>query len=122
MRNFIPKRNNLYKLPHNVYMQMLYLLKDYPRIKKELLNDNKNKHVFRMINAGIFETILEMKEEYKKRAAVYGDLEPYKAFFEYGYFSYMFARKTSELGASKSAWNLYRSKFAYKLAERLKIL
>lgn len=122
MRNFIPKRNNLYKLPHNVYMQMLYLLKDYSRIKKELLKDNKNKHIFRLINTSIFETILEMKEEYKKRNVTYGELEPYKAFFEYGYFSYMFARKTSELGASKSSWNLYRSKFAYKLAEKLRIL
>ena len=122
MRHFIPKRNNLYKLPHNVYMQMLYLLRDYPRIKKERLKEGENKQVFRLINASIFETIAELKEEYKKRAAIYGELEPYNAFFDYGYFSYMFARKTSDLGASKSAWNLYRSKFAYKLAEKLRIL
>jgi len=122
MRHFIPKRNNLYKLPHNVYMQMLYLLRDYPRIKKTLKTIDKDADILRLADTSICETIDEMKSEYKKRSTTYGELDPYKAFFDYGYYSYMFARKTSEYGASKSAWNLYRSKFAYRLAEKLGIL
>ncbi|MBE7027826.1 MAG: hypothetical protein E7407_02160 [Ruminococcaceae bacterium] len=122
MRHFIPKRNNLYKLPHNVYMQMLYLLRDYPRIKRVLKADEKNSDILRLSDTIICETISQMKEEYNKRSTTYGELEPYRAFFDYGYYSYMFARKTSELGASKSAWNLYRSKFAYHLAEKMGIL
>lgn len=122
MRHFIPKRNNLYRLPHNVYMQMMYLLRDYPRIKKDSVCKSEKNDVHLSIIKSVSEVLCEMKEEYKKRNTTYGELEPYKAFFDYGYYSYMFARKTSELGASKSAWNLYRSKFAYRLAVNLNIL
>ena len=101
---------------------MLYLLRDYPRIKKELLNTEKPSESFRLICSNISDTVEKMKEEYEKRSTPYGDLEPYKAFFDYGYFSYMFARKTSDLGASKAAWSLYRSKFAYYLAEQFSII
>lgn len=118
MRNFIPTRNNLYKLPHNIYMQMLYVLRDYIRIKKEA-PDNP---VLSVISESIDDTICEMKDEYTKRSTTYGELNPYKAFFDYGYYSYMFARKYSDYGASKNSWGLYRSKFAYLLAENLKII
>jgi len=35
MRNYQRTKNNPYFLPHNVYMQTLYILKDYPRLKQE---------------------------------------------------------------------------------------
>lgn len=35
MRNYQRKKNNPYKLPHNLYMRMLYLVRDYERIKSE---------------------------------------------------------------------------------------
>lgn len=35
MRHYQPKRNNPYRLPHNVYMQCLYAVRDYDRIRKE---------------------------------------------------------------------------------------
>ena len=35
MRNYQRKLNNPYKLPHNLYMRMLYLIKDYSRIQAE---------------------------------------------------------------------------------------
>lgn len=35
MRNYQPKKNNPYLLPHNLYMRTLYLVKDYDRLKKE---------------------------------------------------------------------------------------
>jgi hypothetical protein len=38
MRNYQPKKNNPYKLPHNLYMRMLYLVRDYERIKNERIN------------------------------------------------------------------------------------
>lgn len=122
MRNFIPKRNNLYRLPHNTYMQMLYILRDYLRIKQEAVHDSKNKDNFRYISDCIKAVIDETKTEYSKRSSTYGELDPYKAFFEYGYYSYMYARKYSEYGASKNAWGLYRSKFAYCLADKLGVL
>ncbi len=37
MRNYQIKKNNPCKLPHNLYMQMLYLVRDYDRMKAERL-------------------------------------------------------------------------------------
>jgi len=118
MRNFIPKRNNLYKLPHNIYMQMLYVLRDYARIKSEASKKDSLSFIFEAISS----TIHEMKHEYTKRTSTYGELDSYKAFFDYSYYSYMYARRTSDYGASKNAWNLYRSKMAYILACKLNII
>lgn len=35
MRNYQRQKNNPYKLPHNLYMRMLYLVRDYDRIKEQ---------------------------------------------------------------------------------------
>lgn len=35
MRNYQKQKNNPYKLPHNLYMRMLYLVRDYERIRSE---------------------------------------------------------------------------------------
>ena len=35
MRNYQPQKNNPYKLPHNLYMRMLYLIRDYDRMRSE---------------------------------------------------------------------------------------
>ena len=101
-----------------MYMQMLYVLRDYMRMKKEAPKND----VLSFISDAIFSTLAEMKEEYKKRTDTYGELDSYKAFFDYSYYSYMFARRTSDGGASKSAWSLYRSKMAYILADKLKMI
>lgn len=34
-RNYQRQKNNPYKLPHNLYMRMLYLVRDYERIRSE---------------------------------------------------------------------------------------
>ena len=38
MRNYQRKINNPYYLPHNVYMQTLYLVRDYDRLRSEVLD------------------------------------------------------------------------------------
>lgn len=35
MRNYQKQKNNPYKLPHNLYMRMLYLVRDYERLRSE---------------------------------------------------------------------------------------
>lgn len=35
MRNYQRKKNNPYQLPHTLYMRMLYLVRDYPRLMEE---------------------------------------------------------------------------------------
>jgi len=36
MRNYQPSKNNNYKLAHSLFMHMVYLVKDYPRMKSEI--------------------------------------------------------------------------------------
>lgn len=36
MRHYQRKRDNPYQLPHNVYMQCLYAVRDYDRLRKEM--------------------------------------------------------------------------------------
>lgn len=38
MRNYQYHKNNPYWLPHNVYMQVLYAVRDYDRLRAEYLN------------------------------------------------------------------------------------
>ena len=38
MRNYQPKHNNPYFLPHNLYMHVLYLVRDYDRMKAQQNN------------------------------------------------------------------------------------
>lgn len=35
MRNYQRIKNNPYKLPHNIYMQVLYTIRDYDRLREE---------------------------------------------------------------------------------------
>lgn len=38
MRNYQPQHKNPYILPHNLYMQTLYLIRDYDRLKREYVD------------------------------------------------------------------------------------
>ena len=117
MRNFVPKRNNYYKLPHETYMMMSYLLRDYPRIKNDDSSNTKIK-----VKEAVENVLKELTEDYTKRADTYGTLDSMRAFYDYAYYSYMFARKKSDCGASKNAWGMFRSKCAYLLAEKLMLI
>ncbi len=47
MRHYQPKNKNPYQLPHNVYMQCLYAVRDYDRLKQEvqdILHDQAGQH------------------------------------------------------------------------------
>jgi len=122
MRNYIPKKNNLYKLPHDMYMQMFYLLRDYIRIKKETMINSDNNTVLHTISDAVSQITATLSAEYEKRKTKYGQLDSYRAFFDYNYYSYMFAKRDSDFGASKSAWSFYKSKYAYLLAKQLKLI
>lgn len=38
MRHYQCKKNNPYHLPHNLYMRMLYLIRDYSRLQEERMD------------------------------------------------------------------------------------
>ncbi len=117
MRHYVPQKNNPYHLPHNLYMQMYYLIRDCDDDSEELVTDERKFQ---------FDAVRQAErlicEEYKKRPTVCGTLESRHAFFDYAYFSYMFAQKGRDMGAGKRAWNLYRCRFAYLTAMFLGLL
>lgn len=114
MRHYIPKRNNPYKLPHALYMQMLYLIRDHEESGDIFITRERKRQWMAVEFAA-----QRLKQEYGKRHEIYGVLKPLQAFFDYAYFSYMFAACGRETGASKPLWSLYRSRFAYLVAEEL---
>ncbi len=117
MRNYVPQKNNICHLPHNLYMQMVYLIRDYDSCvgKYKKLPAGERLWQWRAVEQA--EQII--LEAYQKRPGASGTLKPRQAFFEYAYYSLKFMQHGSEMGASKRAWNLYRSRFAYFTAAAL---
>lgn len=114
MRHYVPQTNNADWLPHNVYMQMLYLIRDYGEgIPCDCSSG-------RQLQREAMERVITLLiEEYKKRPKVYSEFDPIRAFFDYPYFSVMFTQRGREMGAGKRRWNLYRCHVARLLAREL---
>lgn len=117
MRNYIQKKHNPNQLPHNLYMQMLYLIRDYESSEGKAPGNHSLQRLRQW--EAVRQTVLALQEEYDRRPSVYGVLEPLRAFFDYAYFSMMFTQRGRDMGASKRCWNLYRCRFAYLLAKAL---
>jgi len=116
VRHYIPHKNNPDWLPHNIYMQIFYLIRDYEEgIPSDAVSGRRTQ------KTAIEKVIMFLKEEYKKRPATYGEINPVRAFFEYPYFSMMFTQSGREMGAGKRRWNLYRCHFARLVAEELRL-
>lgn len=119
MRHYVPKKNNADVMPHDVYMQMLYVIRDYSRNEKqkETVSGERLwqwKAVCEVINA--------LNEAYKKRSEDCGALDSLHAFFDYAYYSCMFTGKGDAVGAGKRSWNLFRCRFASLVAQQLGLL
>lgn len=143
MRHYQCKNNNPYYIDHNVYMQMVYKLKDYSRLIKERSNTmydipysdlelseneiknqakEKTKKLTYINNTleAIDKSSMWIKNEMKEK--VYDDFEPLKAFWSYDYFNYMHKRKCEDdIGPSARTWNYFKSKLAYKTSKELNI-
>ncbi len=117
MRHYVPQKKNPYALSHNLYMQMLYLIRDY----------NENRHTRQRPLSGermrqwqaVEESQEVLQAEYKKRPEARRAFDPLRAFFDYAYFSCTHAPKVREMGAGKRSWNLYRSRYAWLVAEKM---
>jgi len=107
MRNYQRKRNNPYRLPHNVYMQTLYIIRDRDRLQRELQHIREAPEmeaVSERIRA-IDEGIASVPEEYRQgvfRSIAYGDPYP--------------------ITAGEATWRRWRSRMAYYVAKNLKLL
>ncbi|MBR5236640.1 MAG: hypothetical protein IKW06_04645 [Clostridia bacterium] len=116
MRHYMPKRKNPDYMPHNVYMQMLYLIRDYYEGDRTETKGRKEQH--RLVE----NAAQKLQESYSRRRDVFDVLDPLRAFFDYPYFSVMFSQTWREMGASKRSWKLYRCRFARQIAEKMDLL
>lgn len=114
----MPAKNNPFVLPHNVYMQMLYLIRDYDERNGQSFVSGERYFQWKAVE----ETTRYLKAEYEKRPEQFGALKPLEAFFDYAYFSLMFTQSNRGMGAGKRSWNLYRCKFAYLVATNLGLI
>ncbi len=117
MRHYVPQKKNPCALSHNLYMQMLYLIRDYDESRHGGKHSASGERLWQWQAVEKAKEILQT--EYKKRPDRVGAFDPLQAFFDYAYFSCMFATKGREMGAGKRSWNLYRSRYAYLVAEQL---
>ncbi len=116
MRHYLPRRKNPDYMPHNVYMQMLYLIRDYYEGGEAETRGRKEQHQF------VEHIAKRMQKAYHERNDAFDNLSPLHAFFDYPYFSVMFSQSWRELGASKRSWKLYRCRFARQVAEKMDLL
>lgn len=145
MRNYQTKKNNPYYIPHNVYMQVLYKIKDYERLKQEQreilhaspppldgmprgkgVGDPTMAKAVRLANLSrqieaIEESMAEMTGRWSGR--VYEGFDCYKAFFNEAYFNYMHIREDeSDAGPSRRTWNNFKSQLSIRIAQKLQLI
>lgn len=144
--HYLPKSEQEY-LPHNVYMQVVYIIKDYHRMLKERDNilhgtgqrDNQPqspvngdptgsravrlaslKNRVEGIDRAIYDTNAKYNEKIKRTDI--GGFDALEAFEDYGYFCYMLHDSVKDKQPANITWKRFRAAFAYKIAENLHII
>ncbi len=92
MRNYQRQKNNPYKLPHNLYMRMLYLIRDYDRIK-----DTKNPNC-----TAVDAALNTIPAEYRK-----------------GVFDNICYQMPYPIDASEATYKRWRARFVFEVAKKL---
>ena len=133
-----------YQLPHSLYMQVLWKIKDYERLKRERadvlygggvpadgmprggeMGRPTEQKALRLVYISEQMEAVEgacawIRREYFDRLPE--EFDPLTAFENYGYFNCAYRRAdASDLGASTRTWKYYRAKLCYKIAENLKM-
>lgn len=139
------KRCKPYKLPHNVYMQVTYKIKDYERLKLErssllwvgsstVISDmprgngiSKPTETRAIKLANIdkeIEAIEKGAEEVRIEfgGKVFEKFDILEAFWDYNYFRYMFITDDDEDdGPCRKTWNNFKNALCGKIAEKLNL-
>ena len=128
-RNYQPTKNNPYWLPHNVYMRVLYIVRDYPRMKSVqndviLLNSfslspteytgAKNEHGDPTANKGVKIAMMS-----KETDAVDSALQKIPREYRNAIWANILHDKPYKIPAHKDTFRRWRSRFCYFIAERL---
>ena len=141
MRDY-QRKNSL--LPHNVYMQVRYKIKDYDRLKQErdavmgvsarVLDGMPRGTDIGDPTAVRAEKLLSLDAqicavdaaaklcEKELRGKVRGGFSAVKAYWSYDYFNYMHRRRDeADEGPSARTWNYFKERFSKKVAEALRL-
>ena len=126
MRNYQRNKSSKYYVPHNIYMQIQYKIKDYDRLKRDRVNaygDAEQKVKLSYIEnelKAIDQACIEIRGIYSDRTQE--DFDPIKAYWSYDYFNYIFKRKSDDdEGPSYRTWNRYKINLSKAIANNLKI-
>lgn len=126
----------------NIYMQMVYMIKDYPELKRrrekilhgspepsdgqpkgtKTSNPTEQKAlVLCVIDTqikAIEQVIVELRSKYSKTCA--GEpFDAYEAFMDYSVFCYYRSKPGKDMAPCERTWKRYRKEFVYKLAQKL---
>lgn len=142
--NYIPVKDRE-SIPHNIYMQVVYIVKDYHRMLRERDNimfgsgtpdgprgpgvgDPTGNKAVRLsalasrvdgIDRAIHDTNAAYSENIRR-----GDMEAFdslEAFDDYGYFCYKLYDPKTGREPSTRTWKRFRAGFAYKVAQNLNL-
>ena len=123
-RNYQPEKNNPYWLPHNVYMRVLYIIRDYPRMKSEQnaviytspaeYNGAKNEHGDPTANKAV--KIAMMSKETDAVDFAYHELPPE---YQTAIWDNILFSTPYKIPGNKNTFRLWRSKFCHSIAGRL---
>lgn len=141
-RNYQLKRNNPYRMDHNLYMQITYMIKRYRDLilqyngvlhgstppadgmpRGNETGDPTAKKAALMIElscqiTAIDDTIAELRGKYCRTCT--GEIfDPYEAFLDYGVFCYYRSKPDKDEAPSYKTWKRYRAEFVYKVAKNL---
>ena len=145
MRNYQVKKDNPYYLPHDLYMQALYMIRGYKNLRQRKVDiiygsspppDGmpKGRHVsnpterkaivLEMISLqlqAIEQTISELRGKYSRTCT--GEVfDPYEAFMDYGVFCYYRSKPNRDECPARRTWTRYRSEFAYKVLKKINFI
>lgn len=127
MRNYQRQKSNPYLLPHNVYMQTLYLIRDYERLKEEygeLLYDPSYKFDDRRRAVGRISRPAENKALLlsnisTKTKAIENAVNAIPEHYRRGVWRNIINGERYPDGADVRTWQTYKQRFIYYTAKNM---
>ena len=128
MRNYQPQKTSPYILPHNLYMQVLYLIRDYDRLKKEYhdiidetpFNDGQPR------SGGITDTTAKKAVKIASISDKLASIEQSLILIPMEYRSHVFNNIVYGVifpdYANRNTWSIYRCRFIHHVAKNMKWL
>ena len=123
-RNYQPQKNNPDWLPHNVYMRVLYIIRDYQRMKAEQdavmytspsgYSGPKNEHGDPTANKAVKIAMMSAETD-----AVDSALRRIPGEYQKAIWDNIVSSKPYMIPASRNTFRHWRSKFCHMVAEKL---